>query len=112
MGSREAANLKVNTSRTTLHELREIIRSRVAQRARGALSLMLQSFGFKHGMPRNADFVFDMRCLPNPHWDATLRDLPGTSAPVAEFLEGHPQVERVWYPGLPSHPDHAAARQP
>ena len=60
------AKLKIDTCTTTLHELRAIIRSRVAERDKNTLSLQVQSFGFKHGVPRNADFVFDARCLPNP----------------------------------------------
>ena len=93
---RDAALLQINTSRTTLHELREIIRSRVAERSRGQLSLMIQSFGFKHGMPRNADFVFDMRCLPNPHWHPELRPLTGRDAAVAEFLEQDNKVGQMF----------------
>lgn len=92
---REASLLQIDTSRTTLHELREIIRSRVAERPSGQLSLMIQSFGFKHGMPRNADFVFDMRCLPNPHWHPELRPLTGRDAPVAEFLEQDTKVGQM-----------------
>jgi len=82
----DLARLKIDTSRTTLHELREIIRARVAERDRGEMSIMLQSFGFKHGLPRNADFVFDTRCLPNPHWHPELRPHTGKDKPVADFL--------------------------
>jgi UPF0042 nucleotide-binding protein len=93
---RNAAQLHINTSRTTLHELRSLIRSRVAERESGHLSLMLQSFGFKHGAPRNADFVFDMRCLPNPHWHPELRPLTGRDAAVTEFLEQDQKVEEMF----------------
>jgi UPF0042 nucleotide-binding protein len=93
---RDAAHLQINTSRTTLHELRSLIRSRVAERESGHLSLMLQSFGFKHGAPRNADFVFDMRCLPNPHWHPDLRPLTGRDPAVAEFLEQDRKVEEMF----------------
>ena len=82
----DLSRLKIDTSRTTLHELREIIRARVADRHSGEMSIMLQSFGFKHGVPRNADFVFDARCLPNPHWHPELRPLTGRDAQVAKFL--------------------------
>ena len=82
----DLSRLKIDTTRTTLHELREIIRARVADRNSGEMSIMLQSFGFKHGVPRNADFVFDARCLPNPHWDPDLRPLTGRDQPVADFL--------------------------
>lgn len=84
---RNMAELCIDTSYTSLHELRKIIRYRVAQRESGQISLMLQSFGFKHGTPRNADFVFDARCLPNPHWQAELRSLTGLDQPVIQFLE-------------------------
>ena len=82
----DLARLKIDTTRTTLHELRELIRARVAERDHGEMSIMLQSFGFKHGVPRNADFVFDARCLPNPHWQPDLRPYTGRDQVVAEFL--------------------------
>ncbi|MDJ0738296.1 MAG: RNase adapter RapZ [Gammaproteobacteria bacterium] len=88
----DLSRLKIDTTRTTLHELREIIRARVAERDSGEMSIMLQSFGFKHGVPRNADFVFDARCLPNPHWHPELRPLTGRDRPVAAFLGDDLQV--------------------
>ncbi len=88
----ELARLKIDTTRTTLHELRSLIRARVAQRESGELSVMLQSFGFKHGVPRNADFVFDARCLPNPHWQPALRPHTGRDQPVIDFLGGDLKV--------------------
>ncbi len=91
----DLARLKVDTTRTTLHELRELIRVRVAERARGEMSIMLQSFGFKHGVPRNADFVFDVRCLPNPHWHPDLRPLTGKDQAVANFLGQDKQVRNM-----------------
>jgi len=88
----DLARLKIDTTRTTLHELRELIRVRVAERAGGEMSIVLQSFGFKHGVPRNADFVFDVRCLPNPHWHPDLRPHTGKDKPVADFLDQDAQV--------------------
>ncbi len=88
----DLTRLKIDTTRTTLHELRELIRVRVAERDSDEMSIMLQSFGFKHGVPRNADFVFDARCLPNPHWHPDLRPLTGRDAPVASFLGDDPEV--------------------
>lgn len=93
----DSADLSIDTSRTNVHQLRELVRDRVAGRARGELSVMLQSFGFKHGMPRNANFVFDARCLPNPHWHPTLRPLTGKDQPVADFLEESDAVKRMLY---------------
>ncbi len=92
----DLTRLKIDTTRTTLHELREIIRARVAERDSGEMSIMLQSFGFKHGVPRNADFVFDARCLPNPHWHNELRPLTGKDKPVAEFLRADLQVSGMF----------------
>lgn len=91
----DLARLKIDTTRTTLHELREIIRQRVANRARGEMSIMLQSFGFKHGLPRNADFIFDARCLPNPHWHPDLRPHTGRDQPVIDFLSRDTQVQSM-----------------
>jgi UPF0042 nucleotide-binding protein len=91
----EMARLKIDTTRTTLHELREIIRARVADRNTGEMSIMLQSFGFKHGVPRNADFVFDARCLPNPHWHPELRPQTGRDAAVAKFLGNDLKVQEL-----------------
>jgi UPF0042 nucleotide-binding protein len=88
----ELARLKIDTTRTTLHELRNLVRARVAQREAGELSVLLQSFGFKHGVPRNADFVFDARCLPNPHWQPALRPYTGRDRPVIDFLGSDPKV--------------------
>jgi UPF0042 nucleotide-binding protein len=89
---RELANLRFDTTRTTLHELRALVRSRVAARESGQTSVMLQSFGFKHGLPRNADFVFDVRCLPNPHWEPALRAHTGRDRPVVDYLEASREV--------------------
>ncbi|MEW7976896.1 MAG: RNase adapter RapZ [Candidatus Sedimenticola endophacoides] len=81
-----AADLRIDTTGTNQHELRDIIRGRVGARPDGALSLLFQSFGFKHGVPNDADFVYDVRCLPNPHWHKRLRPLTGRDRPVQEFL--------------------------
>jgi UPF0042 nucleotide-binding protein len=107
---KEKAELCIDTSRTSVHELREMVRDRVALRKAGELSLMLQSFGFKHGAPRNADFMFDVRCLPNPHWQAELRPLTGKDQKVIDFLQDDPQVKTMlqqlhdfivyWLPGF------------
>jgi RNase adapter protein RapZ len=62
----------------------------------GKLTLLLESFGFKHGVPLDADLVFDVRCLPNPHYEPALQPLTGRDAPVIEFLEKLPEVERMY----------------
>jgi UPF0042 nucleotide-binding protein len=89
------ANLRLDTSRSSVHELREQVRERIAGRPANSLSLQLLSFAYKHGVPRDADFVFDTRCLPNPHWEPGLRPLCGRDAPVAAFLESQPAVRRM-----------------
>ncbi|MGV8934064.1 MAG: RNase adapter RapZ [Gallionellaceae bacterium] len=63
---------------------------------RSTLTLLFQSFGFKHGIPLDADFVFDVRCLPNPHYDPLLRPLTGRDAAVIEFLENTPSADRMF----------------
>jgi len=89
-----AADLKIDTTHTNLHQLRDIIRSRVGEHSSSEISLLFESFGFKHGVPRNADFVYDARCLPNPHWQQELRTLTGRDADVAYFLEQDSRVQQ------------------
>ncbi len=80
------ADLCIDTSHTNLHELRDLIHSRISGCA-NQVSILFESFGFKHGVPRDADFVFDVRCLPNPHWQADLRPYTGLDPQVAVFLD-------------------------
>lgn len=87
-----AADTVLDTSPLNLHELRERIQGEIPGGGRGTLALTLMSFGFKHGAPNNADFVFDVRCLPNPHWNRALRAHTGREAVVAEWLEAQPAV--------------------
>jgi RNase adapter protein RapZ len=87
-----AADLVIDTSRMGVHELRDIVHRRVEQRSQGRLSLTFESFGFKHGIPGDADFVFDARSLPNPYWEPSLRSLTGTDAEVIRFLEAQKSV--------------------
>ncbi len=86
------AELIIDTSHTTVYELRDMIRRRVGDRVARDLSIQIESFGYKHGLPADADFVFDVRCLPNPYWEPKLRPLNGTDAAVAEFLAAQPAV--------------------
>jgi UPF0042 nucleotide-binding protein len=87
-----AADLVIDTSNMGVHALRERIRERIDRRTDGRLALMFESFGYKHGIPGDADFVFDVRSLPNPYWDHSLRHLTGRDPAVAQFLEGLPSV--------------------
>lgn len=90
------ANLVMDTTQTTVHQLRELVRERVDMRRGNRLSLLFQSFGYKHGVPKDADFVFDLRCLPNPHWEPKLRPLTGRDAEVCSFLDAQDSVERMY----------------
>lgn len=89
------ADLHIDTTHTNVHELRDILRRRVADHPDDSESVLFQSFGYKNGVPRDADFVFDVRCLPNPHWQVALRPLSGRDAAVIQFLEQDPQVLRM-----------------
>jgi UPF0042 nucleotide-binding protein len=82
----EIADRHINTSKTTPHELRSLVRNYAAITSEGSLTLLFQSFGFKYGSPDDADFVFDVRCLPNPHWNPELKPLTGLDKPVQQFL--------------------------
>jgi len=86
------ADLIVDTSDTNVYQLRELLRARLHETPREAMSLLFESFGFKNGVPADADFVFDVRCLPNPHWEPQLRPLTGLDRAVIEFLENQPDV--------------------
>jgi UPF0042 nucleotide-binding protein len=82
-----AADLVIDTSRTSVYELADAIRERVGRRKSESLSVLIESFGFKHRIPADADFVFDMRCLPNPYWSTDLRGLTGLDNEVIDFLD-------------------------
>ena len=86
------ADLIIDTSETNLYQLRDLVRARVHDTPHEAMSLLFESFGFKNGVPADADFVFDVRCLPNPHWEPQLRPLTGLDSPVMGFLERQPEV--------------------
>lgn len=81
----------IDSSELNVHQLRRLVATGYAQATEG-LTLMFQSFAFRRGLPLDADFVFDARCLPNPHWHAHLRPLSGKDTPVREFLDAEPLV--------------------
>jgi RNase adapter protein RapZ len=80
----------IDSSELNVHQLRRLIATGYAQTS--GLTLMFQSFAFRRGLPLDSDFVFDARCLPNPHWEATLRPLSGKDGPVRDFLDQQPMV--------------------
>jgi UPF0042 nucleotide-binding protein len=90
------ATLRLDTSSLNVHELREQLRERLEGYADVGLTVLFQSFGYKHGVPLDADLVFDVRCLINPHWQAGLRELTGLDSPVQQFLEGNDLVEALY----------------
>lgn len=91
-----AADLVIDTTRTSVHQLRDIVRQRIGRHDLPELSILIESFGFKHGIPADADFVFDVRCLPNPYWDVSLRTLTGKDQKVADFLLASDSVQQMF----------------
>ena len=84
----------IDTSHIKAHTLRSWIQD-LLKDERAGLTMLFESFGFKQGVPRDADLVFDVRCLPNPHYDPVLRPLTGNDAAVANFLREHPEVQAM-----------------
>ncbi|HCT40528.1 MAG TPA: RNase adapter RapZ [Moraxellaceae bacterium] len=91
-----AATLRIDTSSLNVHELREQLRHRLEGHADTGLTVLFESFAFKQGVPLDADLVFDVRCLPNPHWHASLRAKTGRDNEVHEFLNGDALVESLY----------------
>lgn len=92
----DIATLTIDTSSMNLHELRSTIKTRLVDKQGSGISILFQSFGFKQGIPVDADFVYDIRILPNPHWDANLRSLTGQDQPVIDFLAERAEVEQMY----------------
>lgn len=90
---RDLADLLIDTSRLSVHDLRRRITDQVAHQRRDQLTLTFESFGYKRGVPMDADLVFDVRCLPNPYWDPTLRQFTGRDANIVAFLSSYPIVD-------------------
>ena len=91
------ANFIIDTTHLSTHTLAERLREFLRGNSDKELKIVVESFGFKYGIPLDADYVFDVRFLPNPHWDPTLRPMTGLDAPVAEFLNSHAQVNEFIY---------------
>lgn len=92
----DMADLTVDTTHLSMHQLRSMIKNRVVQKRGNEMSLLFESFGFKHGIPKNSDLVFDVRCLPNPYWDPQLRQYTGQDMPVVNFLENESSVQDMF----------------
>ncbi len=87
------ADLVIDSSELNVHQLRRRVLTEIAAGAHAGVSVLFESFAYKRGVPADADFVFDARCLPNPHWDARLRPLSGRDAAVREHLDADPVVQ-------------------
>ena len=92
----DLADLKIDTTHLNLYQLRDSIKLRLLNKPEPGTAFLVESFGFKRGMPVDADLVFDVRCLPNPYWKPDLRDMSGLEAPVAEYLAAQPDVEEMY----------------
>ena len=90
------AHLNIDTSTLSLHQLRDIIKNRVADQEHQGLALQFQSFGFKHGTPIDADMIYDARCLPNPYWITSLRGLTGQDQEVIKYLDSQTEVIEMY----------------
>ena len=90
------ASLIIDTSDMSLHDLRTAIKERLVTNTGASISILFQSFGFKRGIPSDADIVYDIRILPNPHWDPSLRVLTGKDQGVIEFLAAQNDVEEMF----------------
>ncbi len=92
----DVATLTIDTTSLSLHELRTVIKSRLVEKQGAGISILFQSFGFKQGIPVDADIVYDIRILPNPHWDTSLRALTGQDQPVINFLDEQNEVKEMF----------------
>lgn len=89
---RALADVVIDTSELNIHQLRKAVLNQLESGAKPKVSLLFESFAYKHGVPGDADFVFDARCLPNPHWDARLRPLSGRDEAVRDYLDRQDSV--------------------
>jgi len=103
------ADWVIDSTETNIHQLRRLVWNCVGPGNKG-MTIVLESFAFKRGVPRDVDFVFDTRNLPNPYWQAELRELSGLNTGVRQWLEQAPEVSRMaddilvflrdWLPGF------------
>ncbi len=90
------ASLTLDTTQMTIYELRDAVKQRLLKNEAGSMSILFQSFGFKRGVPAEADLVFDVRMLPNPHWVKELRAKSGLDREVQAFLESQPLAAELY----------------
>lgn len=89
------SDLQIDTSQKDIYELASIVKNRVCIMADYQISLTFQSFGFKYGSPHDSDFMFDVRCLPNPYWEPSLRSKSGKEPEVQQWLANHSDVQEM-----------------
>lgn len=92
----DVATLTIDTSDLGFHDLRALIKNHLGDAENPGLALLIQSFGFKYGIPKDADMVFDVRCLPNPHWEPHLRPLTGNDKAIIDFLNTKPAANAMY----------------
>lgn len=92
----DLASLKIDTSHLTLYQLRDQLKHRLLSSQNNGPSILIQSFGFKRGVPVDADLVFDVRCLPNPYWKPDLRPFCGKDEPIRDYLQAQPDVQEMY----------------
>lgn len=93
---KDLADLKIDTTHLNLYQLRDTLKLRLLNKPEPGTAFLIESFGFKRGMPVDADLVFDVRCLPNPYWKPDLRDFSGLDQPVVDYLAAQPDVEEMY----------------
>ena len=89
------ASLRIDTTSTNVRQLRSLISEQVSTEKSSSLTILLQSFGYKYGVPNDSDYVFDVRCLPNPYWEQHLRKLTGHDQDVIDYLQSHDEVKQM-----------------
>ena len=90
------ADIAIDSSELNVHELRQAINDRLLIHSGSEMGILIQSFGYKSGVPADTDFVFDVRCLPNPHWENDLKPLTGRDMAIVKFLQSYPEVEQMF----------------
>ena len=92
----DRADLRIDTTHLNLYQLRDTLKLRLLEQHEPGTAYLFESFGFKKGMPVDADLVFDVRCLPNPYWKPELRDFSGLEQPVIDYLTAEPDVQEMY----------------
>lgn len=92
----DLADLCIDTTHLNLYQLRDIIKLRLLDKPEPGTAFLIESFGFKRGVPVDADVIFDMRCLANPYWIPELRGYSGLDQPVIDYLRDQPEAEEMY----------------